>query len=163
VFSDLLAAMSTTTGSLPDFTPYRSIIEDLYWKQRKTLDEVIKIMKDDYGFEARHKRYKTHLSKWGKKKNVSEEESLAMLEIRRRRRLEENKDTEFTRFDRDIDNRNLDRFAKRHNYDMGSSNPLPEIRGSTYPSPFCYHSGDFADTRLDSGNSPEHQVQNPRH
>ncbi|KAH6632778.1 hypothetical protein F5144DRAFT_603494 [Chaetomium tenue] len=122
--------MSTTAESLPDFTPYRSIIEDLYWKQRKTLPEVIKIMKDDYGFEA---KYKNHLLKWGKKKNVSEEESFAMLEIRRRRRVEENKDTEFTRFDRDIDNKNLDRFAKRHNCNMGSSNPLPQIRVATPP------------------------------
>jgi hypothetical protein len=44
--------MSTTTESPPDFPAYRSIIEYLYWDQGKTLPEVMKIMKDDYGFVA---------------------------------------------------------------------------------------------------------------
>ncbi|KAH6855643.1 hypothetical protein B0I37DRAFT_350799 [Chaetomium sp. MPI-CAGE-AT-0009] len=141
--------MSSTTTSAAEFEAHRNILVDLYWDQDKTLQEVMKIMKDVYGLVAgynfplllgdRGKRltpwspntYKHYLvNKWGKRKKTSTEESFAMLEIRRRRRIEENKETEFTRLDRDVDNNNLDRFAKRHNYDMDSSWPLPETRAN---------------------------------
>jgi hypothetical protein len=79
---------------------------------------------------GKYKYYLTHM--WGKRKNAREEESFAMLEIRWRRRIKENKNTEFTRLGRDVDNKNLDRFAKRHNWERGSSDPLPEIRGTIH-------------------------------
>lgn len=77
--------------------------------------------------------------KWGKRKYASEDESFSMLEIRRRRRIEENKETEFTRLDRVVDDKNLDLFAKRHNWEMDSSSPLPEIRGTIHYHPYRFN------------------------
>jgi hypothetical protein len=170
--------MSTTTESSPDFPAYRSILEYLYWDQGKTLSEVIKTMKDEYGFVARYnsllllgdkeriltawslKTYKEYLvNKWGMRKYATEDESFSMLEIRRRRRIEENKETEFTRLDRAVDDKNLDLFAKRHNWEMDSSSPLPEIRGTIHYYP--YHFNNLADTGWTVATPPNIRYRTP--
>ncbi|POS76221.1 hypothetical protein DHEL01_v205386 [Diaporthe helianthi] len=44
---------------------YRSTILGLYKDQSKTLDEVRRIMKDEYGFEASVRAYRSRFDKWG--------------------------------------------------------------------------------------------------
>ncbi|KAK3293899.1 uncharacterized protein B0H64DRAFT_175011 [Chaetomium fimeti] len=128
--------MSSTTASSADFEAHRSILEDMYWDQGKTMRKVMKDMKDVYHFGATYsyKTYKYYLTdKWGKKKKTNKKESLAMLEIRKRRRVEENKETVFTRLDRDVEDINLNRFAKRHKLEIDDNTPLPETRVATPP------------------------------
>ncbi len=38
--------------SRPDFIAHKGIIVDLYWREDKKLKDVMKIMKEKYGFEA---------------------------------------------------------------------------------------------------------------
>jgi hypothetical protein len=57
--------------------------------------------------------YKKHFKLWGLQKNLKADESIAMLQIDERRRIEENKDTDFYRRGRLVKRYNLRRFAKR--------------------------------------------------
>ncbi|KAH6848184.1 Clr5 domain-containing protein [Chaetomium sp. MPI-CAGE-AT-0009] len=113
-----------------DFSTHRKIIEDLYWKQEKTLPEVIKTMENDHGFFARPKSYKSHLKRWDLTKNISKKEAIAILQIKQRRLIKENKRTEFTRLGKRVDDKKLDRFARRQHFEMDEETP-PRIRYKT--------------------------------
>ncbi|KAL2015640.1 hypothetical protein VTK56DRAFT_5061 [Thermocarpiscus australiensis] len=107
-----LTTMPAAPDTALDWAAYRSRIEDLYWTQHKELPEVMKTMEDLYGFAATKKMYKKHLKAWGLEKNIKTSEMIAMIEIARRRRLQ-NKGTLFVRRGKPVDPGKLRRFAKR--------------------------------------------------
>ncbi|KAK3301776.1 uncharacterized protein B0T15DRAFT_323067 [Chaetomium strumarium] len=105
--------MPTQPDSHLDWAGHRKQIEDLYWKQRKELPEVMETMQYLHGFVATKKMYKKYLKAWGLEKNLKTRESIAMLKIAERRRLA-NKETHFFRHGQLVDPGKLRRFAKRH-------------------------------------------------
>ncbi len=58
--------------------------------------------------------YKKHFKDWGLAKNITTEESKAMIGIAKRRRNVHNKETVFIRRGREVDPGKLRRFEKRH-------------------------------------------------
>ncbi|KAI0540228.1 Clr5 domain-containing protein [Xylaria digitata] len=52
-----------------DWAQYRTIITELYMSQKRKLDDVRRIMAEDYGFYATLRMYKTRFKKWGLAKN----------------------------------------------------------------------------------------------
>ncbi|GAB1321031.1 Clr5 domain-containing protein [Madurella fahalii] len=110
--------MPPTSDTRLDWGAYREKIEDLYWRQRKLLPEVMKTMEDDHGFVATKKMYKKHLKSWGLEKNIKAVEMIAMLHIaEQRRRI--NKETRFIRRGRPVEPEKLRRFAKRYKLPVG--------------------------------------------
>ncbi|KAK5627487.1 hypothetical protein RRF57_003202 [Xylaria bambusicola] len=64
---------------------HRTTIMDLYINQRKTLEEVKRIMEEKYGFRATGKMYKTRLKKWNFMKNKKQKKVFSeRCEIERR-------------------------------------------------------------------------------
>ncbi|KAH6612243.1 hypothetical protein B0J18DRAFT_76938 [Chaetomium sp. MPI-SDFR-AT-0129] len=114
-----------------DWDRYREIISDLYWRRQQKLPEVQRFMKEVYGFDANSKSYKRAFDHWCLKKNLTTEESMVMLAIMTRRRIEENKETEFIRHGKLVDNAKLHRFARRHKTDVDG--PLPDGMGELPP------------------------------
>ncbi|KAK4139668.1 uncharacterized protein C8A04DRAFT_32845 [Dichotomopilus funicola] len=125
-----------------DWDRYREIISDLYWRRQQKLPEVQRFMKEVYGFDANSKSYKRAFDHWCLKKNLTTEESMVMLAIMTRRRIEENKETEFIRHGKLVDNSKLHRFARRHKTD----GPLPDGMGS--PGPYGIQSPHNSDVAL---------------
>ncbi|KAK4039397.1 ankyrin repeat-containing domain protein [Parachaetomium inaequale] len=119
--------MPTPAESQLDWAAHRSKIEDLYWNHAKELPEVMKTMAEVYGFVATQKSYKRKFKAWGLKKNHNKDESIAMLRIAEKRRME-NKETDFIRRGKPVELAKLRRFARRHKL-------TPERAASTLDEP----------------------------
>ncbi|KAK3902940.1 ankyrin repeat-containing domain protein [Staphylotrichum tortipilum] len=135
--------MSGPSDGQPDWEAHRNIIEDLYWNHDKELPEVMKTMESVHGFVATKKMYKKHFKDWGLAKNLTTEESIAMISIAKKRREVDNKETIFTRRGRRVEPGKLRRFEKRHGaagsfYDAQVATP-PNITYRT-PEPEPNHS-----------------------
>ncbi|KAL2126637.1 hypothetical protein VTI74DRAFT_490 [Chaetomium olivicolor] len=122
--------MSALPESQPNWAAHRTKIKDLYWDQDMTLPEVMKIMKEMYGFVATKKMFKKNLKAWGLDKNHTTAESLAMIRIAERRRLA-NKQTVFYRRGRLVEPGKLRRFAKRHK--LMEALPFSDLQVATPP------------------------------
>ncbi|KAK3296480.1 ankyrin repeat-containing domain protein [Chaetomium fimeti] len=115
-----------------DWAGHRGKITKLYWKDRKELPEVMKIMEDKYNFVANEKAYKKHFKLWGLGKNLSTEHAKAMLGIARRRRHRENKNTAFKHYGKLVKPTKLRRFYKRYKREK-CPNFSPDMRAATPP------------------------------
>ncbi|KAI0546035.1 Clr5 domain-containing protein [Xylaria curta] len=61
--------ISTSWAHAEDWDKQRRVITELYIYQKTKLKDVMRIMKEKYGFCATIKMYKTHFKKWGLMKN----------------------------------------------------------------------------------------------
>ncbi|KAJ4287056.1 hypothetical protein N0V88_007822 [Collariella sp. IMI 366227] len=115
--------MSALPDNQPKWAAHRMKIKDLYWDHNMTLPDVMKIMKEIYGFVATKKMYKKNIKAWGLEKNHKTAESLAMISIKERRRLA-HKRTIFFRRGKLVESAKLHRFSKRHKL-MAHGGDLP--------------------------------------
>jgi hypothetical protein len=117
--------------SAQDWEVRRLIIEELYWTDDRKLPEVMDIMKTMYNFSAtysiltscdgdmvvdsryRKKQYKDQFKRWNFEKNIKTDEMKAIIRIRRRRRDNEDKDTQFRLRQRPVLQEKINRFVKR--------------------------------------------------
>lgn len=140
----------------PDWDAHKSAICHLYWTERKELPEVMKIMEGKYGFVAtyvssgqivaspsrtltsryRRKQYKKQIKAWGYEKNIKAHEMRAMLQIQKRRWVEEGKQTRFKKCNLEVPVEKFARFRKRYKItELDETNTLPTERGEcTMPS-----------------------------
>ncbi|KAK3313576.1 hypothetical protein B0H66DRAFT_356712 [Apodospora peruviana] len=123
-----------------DFGEHRATIEELYWAKDKELPEVMKIMEAKHGFLATKKQYKKQLKEWGLVKNIKTHEAIAMIQIQKRRRDLENKETRFTLRGREVPDEKLSRFRKRHKmieseeHGLAAITPSDIVYGTPEPS-----------------------------
>ncbi|KAM7207425.1 hypothetical protein V8F20_002305, partial [Naviculisporaceae sp. PSN 640] len=116
----------------PDWDSHQSAICHLYWTERKELPEVMKIMEHKYGFVATRKQYKKQLKAWGYEKNIKAHEMRAMLQIQRRRLVEEGKQTRFKKRGVEVAVEKFARFRKRYKItELDEMYTLPNERATT--------------------------------
>ncbi|KAL2272029.1 hypothetical protein VTJ83DRAFT_1400 [Remersonia thermophila] len=96
-----------------DWAGHRDRIERLYWEDNLQLSAVMKIMKEEHGFDAAAKTYKKRFKEWGWVKNCTTQESIAMYRFAEHRRSTENKETEFFRRGKRVKPANIRRSARR--------------------------------------------------
>ncbi|KAI3323511.1 hypothetical protein HD806DRAFT_544236 [Xylariaceae sp. AK1471] len=121
---------------------HRGEIFHLYIVQNKPLSEVRAILKRDHGLDISPKVFKTHLGRWGYKKNVNRSEVLEILH-QRSCREREGKDSIFTLRKRPVDLEKVRRHGQRaalHNRQPGnlllsSQSPSRDVVSRTPPPP----------------------------
>ncbi|KAF2114628.1 hypothetical protein BDV96DRAFT_647324 [Lophiotrema nucula] len=134
-----------------DWEPYRDRIVDLHITQDLPLKEVKQTMKDEFGFSAEIRQYRTRISQWGLDKNVKPKEMKAIVRKRQQRKLVEHSKAElaFTVRGNTVEPQNIDRWMKRHDVpesfvyspSLAASTPSAvhcqtiSERGSPFPSP----------------------------
>ncbi|KAM0802989.1 hypothetical protein BDR22DRAFT_961051 [Usnea florida] len=64
---------------------HRALIKQLYLCEKKPLKEVMRHMKDEHGFRATTKMYKTHIQQWGLDKKVKDAEMRAVVRKNKQR------------------------------------------------------------------------------
>ncbi|KAK3358431.1 ankyrin repeat-containing domain protein [Lasiosphaeria ovina] len=133
--------MSSPPSVCDGWAKHRQTIKDLYWKENKTLTEVMAIMSEKHGFVALKKQYKKHFIEWGLEKNAKTYEMQAMVEIQSSRRDMLNKETQFFVRGREVKPSNLTRFKRKNGLNgvgwAGSLSPDSRAapRGITYETP----------------------------
>ncbi|KAH8726580.1 ankyrin repeat-containing domain protein [Phaeosphaeriaceae sp. PMI808] len=96
-----------------DWEAKRTIIIQLYWNENKDLPEVMNVMKEQHGFLATERQYKSQFKRWKLGKNFKTAEAMWMVQTQERRLEEGGKRTVFKLRKRPVDQKKLDRYAKR--------------------------------------------------
>ncbi|KAK3349683.1 hypothetical protein B0T25DRAFT_570295 [Lasiosphaeria hispida] len=90
-----MAGFVGTSSSKPWSGVYDTVYQ-LYWFEDRTLDETMSIMKNQHNFSATKKQWISKLDQWKLKKNISTKEMQNLVRIQRKRKMEEDKDTNFS-------------------------------------------------------------------
>ncbi|KAF7872024.1 uncharacterized protein EAF02_009129 [Botrytis sinoallii] len=85
----------------------------LYTTEDKHLNEVMKIMENEYGFRATLRQYKRRIEQWKLVKNIKENDMRVILrkDLKRKR---EGKNSEFRINGREVEPKKIQRFAQRY-------------------------------------------------
>ena len=117
-----------------DWIRVQAHIRQLYVVEQKPLKEVSRILASQHGFHATHRMYKSRIQAWKFDKKFKETEWRQIIEIWRRRRDEEGKESIFKIRGRTVTSAKIRKFLKRKKIDEGEflssiedSEPLPEI------------------------------------
>ncbi|KAF2267719.1 TPR-like protein [Lojkania enalia] len=97
--------------------PYKDRIIELHITQKLPLRKVKEIIKEEYGFTAELRQYRTRVSQWGKDKNIKPKEMKAIVRKKQRRKLVEvaKPQIEFTVRGSLVESPKIDRWMKRNN------------------------------------------------
>ncbi|PMD28777.1 hypothetical protein L207DRAFT_383028, partial [Hyaloscypha variabilis F] len=89
-------------------------IQQLYVQDEKTLQQVIRILQRDHGFAASEKQLKSRIATWGfDVKNIKGHTMVRMARARLKRKREGGKDSIFLVNNRQVPDRNINRYLKR--------------------------------------------------
>ncbi|KAI9765917.1 MAG: hypothetical protein M1840_007058 [Geoglossum simile] len=97
-----------------DWDIHRETVKWLYCTENKTLKELAKIMKQNYGFHATTRQYQRKFSEWRLRKNFSADEMEEVIR-KRKERGDENRASAFVVRGRPIAPEKIDRYVKRRN------------------------------------------------
>jgi Clr5 domain len=161
--------------SAQDWEVRRPIIEELYWTDGRKLPEVMGTMKTMYNFSAtysiptscdgnrvidsrhRKKQYKDQFKRWNFEKNIKTDEMKAIIRVRKRRRDDEGKDTQFRLRERPVPQEKIDRFVKRQKTPTAQvTSPGPSSSGELVRSDQTLKH--VLTLFLDSSNAVRHQL-----
>ncbi|KAF4809961.1 hypothetical protein CGCSCA5_v011090 [Colletotrichum siamense] len=99
--------------SASDWDDRRDTIEYLYSIEGKKLSELMSIMEGEYGFVATQRQYKRQLGKWQIEKKVKRDEMRKILQIQKRRRDLDGKETAFVVRNQPVTEEKIKRFVQR--------------------------------------------------
>ncbi|KAF4854066.1 hypothetical protein CGCSCA4_v001746 [Colletotrichum siamense] len=99
--------------SASDWDDRRDTIEYLYSIEGKKLSELMSIMEGEYGFVATQRQYKRQLGKWHIEKKVKRDEMRKILQIQKRRRDLDGKETAFVVRNQPVTEEKIKRFVQR--------------------------------------------------
>ncbi|KAH0430667.1 C6 zinc finger domain-containing protein [Colletotrichum camelliae] len=99
--------------SASDWDDKRDTIEYLYSIEGKKLSELMNIMEGEYGFVATQRQYKRQLGKWQIEKKVKRDEMRKILQIQKRRRDLDGKETAFIVRNQPVTEAKIKRFVQR--------------------------------------------------
>ncbi|KAF4833015.1 hypothetical protein CGCTS75_v004336 [Colletotrichum tropicale] len=99
--------------SASDWDDRRDTIEYLYSIEGKKLSELMSIMEGEYGFVATQRQYKRQLGKWQIEKKVKRDEMRKILQIQKRRRVLDGKETAFVVRNQPVTEEKIKRFVQR--------------------------------------------------
>ncbi|KZM23330.1 hypothetical protein ST47_g5538 [Ascochyta rabiei] len=130
-------------------------ILELHITQKLPLPEVKKKIKEETGFDATLRQYRTRISQWNQDKNVKPEEMQAIVRKRQRRKLIETNKREliFNVRGNHVPPQKIERWMKRH--DVAGSFLYSPISAASTPSALgCHTISDRGSPALISMNSP---------
>ncbi|KAK5049987.1 hypothetical protein LTR84_004106 [Exophiala bonariae] len=107
-----MASNARYPTSASDWQPYRALITRLYKDEDRTLEDVMKVLKTQYGFRATNKMFKSRIKSWGLDKHNKAYEVEEILRLLAARETI-GKDTVFLLRGRPVDLAAIEKSARR--------------------------------------------------
>ncbi|KAH7134952.1 hypothetical protein B0J11DRAFT_148585 [Dendryphion nanum] len=150
-----------TTIRADAWVPYKARILELHIEQKIPLKKVIEVIKDEFGFTAGLRQYRTRITQWGKDKNIKNTEMKAIVRKNQERKLlhPQKGPLAFEVRDIEVETEKIERWMKRNNI-IGSSlytySPAP-----TPADVVCYTISDRGSPAIVPESSPLASVMSP--
>ncbi|TGO44128.1 hypothetical protein BOTNAR_0931g00010 [Botryotinia narcissicola] len=111
--SKITARPAPKEHSAEEWERQRITFTKLYMTDDKPLEEVMKIMENEFGFRATPRQYKRRIEQWKLDKNIKENDMRVILrkDLKRKR---EGKSSEFRISGREVESKKIRRFAQRY-------------------------------------------------
>ncbi|KAJ3488916.1 hypothetical protein NLG97_g6100 [Lecanicillium saksenae] len=119
------AAATPIRGRLTteEWDKHKPIIEGLYLDKKRRVEDIVKFMRDNHEFDASAKQYRTRFKKWQFHKNLNSNEMRKIIQIQRRRKEEEGKDSHFYVRKRLVPEHKIARYDRLNGNKVTASSP----------------------------------------
>ncbi|KAK2598556.1 hypothetical protein N8I77_011959 [Diaporthe amygdali] len=121
-----------------DWSGHKETIMKLYLDEKRTLPEIMRIMKQEYSFDASQKLYKSKFKTWGWNKFLPAVSAYFIVEKAKKRKLQHGKDTIFSLGGQQWTQERAEESMKRHRSRNNNEPPKAFVEDGPTPEGISY-------------------------